>query len=66
MAVLKYLHDNGTTPALELRKAVKVTYKIMQKLNRHGLIYNFYTENEFNDKYLRYELSNLGAMLFFD
>lgn len=62
--ILDYLHDNGATSITDLRKAVRVTHELISNLMRHGLLYNFYTENSFEEKYCHYELSKIGKRLF--
>ncbi|MCP4762620.1 MAG: hypothetical protein GY870_12640 [archaeon] len=61
--ILKYLHDNGSTSIIDLKKAIKVTDKMIWNLMRQALIYNFYTENSFDEKYCHYELSKTGRKI---
>ena len=66
---MKHLVDRGKTRFIDLSKELKVSKKklrkrIEKKLMRYGLLYNFYTENEFNDEYLWYEASELGAKVY--
>ncbi len=65
--ILETLIKEGKTQIHNLRDKLDVKLKKMknhlQTLMRYGLIYNSYSENSFNDKYLHYEISKLGRLI---
>lgn len=65
--ILMYLLKTGPRSFTEIRKGLNISknnlsYHI-KNLMRYGLIYNFYSKDEFADKYSFYEISKLGKSI---
>lgn len=65
--IIIYLLRVGSKSFTEMSKDLKLSKNTLshhiKNLTQHGLIYNFYSRNEFDDKYSFYEISKLGKKL---
>lgn len=65
LAILLYLLEEGQKSIDQIAGELKMSKRELKNkqipvLMRYGMLYNFYTANDFDDKYCHYEISKLG------
>lgn len=66
-SILMYLLKSGSKSFTEISKDLEFSKNNLshhiKTLVRYGLVYNYYSRNEFDDKYSFYEISKLGKVI---